>query len=79
MIILPQASEPLGTFLDYCTYGHMIDNIVLIVTGTLHERDVQVREGRRLACSRGEGVRLHLLPSLALLGHRSALCSHQMI
>lgn len=35
------ASEPLATFLDYCTYGHMIDNVVLIVTGTLHERDVQ--------------------------------------
>lgn len=28
--------------MDYCTYGHMIDNVVLIVTGTLHERDVQV-------------------------------------
>ena len=26
--------------MDYCTYGHMIDNVVLIVTGTLHERDV---------------------------------------
>lgn len=36
-----QADETLGTFLDYCTYGHMIDNVVLIVTGTLHERDVQ--------------------------------------
>eukprot|EP00243_Klebsormidium_subtile_P003700 TRINITY_DN17291_c0_g1_i1.p1 TRINITY_DN17291_c0_g1~~TRINITY_DN17291_c0_g1_i1.p1 ORF type:complete len:354 (+),score=82.99 TRINITY_DN17291_c0_g1_i1:399-1460(+) len=36
-----QASEPLATFLDYVTYGHMIDNIVLIVSGTLHERDVQ--------------------------------------
>ena len=24
---LAQASEPLGTFLDYCTYGHMIDNV----------------------------------------------------
>ena len=23
--------------------GHMIDNVVLIVTGTLHERDVHVR------------------------------------
>ncbi|KAK9915834.1 hypothetical protein WJX75_004854 [Coccomyxa subellipsoidea] len=34
------ADEPLGQFLDYCTYGHMIDNVVLIVTGTLHERDV---------------------------------------
>jgi hypothetical protein len=32
----------MGQFLDYCTYGHMIDNVVLIVTGTLHERDVQV-------------------------------------
>jgi len=28
--------------MDYCTYGYMIDNIVLIVTGTLHERNVQV-------------------------------------
>lgn len=37
-----QADEPLGTFMDYCTYGYMIDNIVLVVTGTLHERDVQV-------------------------------------
>lgn len=36
-----QASEPLATFLDYLTYGYMIDNVVLIVTGTLHERDVQ--------------------------------------
>lgn len=37
-----QADEPLATFLDYCTYGHMIDNVVLLVTGTLHERDVTV-------------------------------------
>ncbi len=40
-----QADETLGRFMDYCTYGHMIDNVVLIVTGTLHERDVQVRQG----------------------------------
>jgi hypothetical protein len=38
-----QADETLAKFLDFCTYGHMIDNVVLIVTGTLHERDVQVR------------------------------------
>ena len=37
-----QADETLGKFLDFCTYGHMIDNVVLIVTGALHERDVQV-------------------------------------
>ncbi|CAI5976472.1 unnamed protein product [Closterium sp. NIES-65] len=35
-----QATEPLSTFLDYITYGHMIDNVVLIVSGALHERDV---------------------------------------
>ena len=34
------AGEPLGRFLEFCTYGHMIDNVVLIVTGTLHEREV---------------------------------------
>eukprot|EP00163_Fabomonas_tropica_P021238 TRINITY_DN37243_c0_g1_i1.p1 TRINITY_DN37243_c0_g1~~TRINITY_DN37243_c0_g1_i1.p1 ORF type:complete len:357 (+),score=80.85 TRINITY_DN37243_c0_g1_i1:210-1280(+) len=32
-------SEPLSTFLDFITYGYMIDNIVLILTGTLHNRD----------------------------------------
>ena len=35
------AAQPLARFLDFCTYGHMIDNVVLIVTGALHERDVQ--------------------------------------
>lgn len=35
------ADTPLSTFLDFCTYGHMIDNVVLIVTGLTHERDVQ--------------------------------------
>jgi V-type H+-transporting ATPase subunit d len=34
------AVEPLSTFLDYITYGYMIDNIVLLITGTLHERDI---------------------------------------
>jgi len=34
-----QAVEPLTTFMDYITYGYMIDNIVLLITGTLHERD----------------------------------------
>jgi len=34
-----QATEPLATFLDYITYQYMIDNIVLLITGTLHERD----------------------------------------
>eukprot|EP00898_Chlorokybus_atmophyticus_P000084 jgi/Chlat1/1076/Chrsp110S08636 len=35
------ATGNLARFLEYCTYGYMIDNVVLIVTGTLHERDVQ--------------------------------------
>ncbi|KAJ0977927.1 hypothetical protein J5N97_013401 [Dioscorea zingiberensis] len=39
--MLCQATEPLSIFLEYIMYGHMIDNVVLIVTGTLHERDVQ--------------------------------------
>lgn len=46
MLLLPQADETLAKFLDFCTYGHMIDNVVLIVTGTLHERDVQVGVGQ---------------------------------
>eukprot|EP01136_Pigoraptor_vietnamica_P031475 Opistho-1_new@92088 len=35
-----QALEPLATFMDYITYGYMIDNIILLITGTLHERDL---------------------------------------
>jgi V-type H+-transporting ATPase subunit d len=33
------AVEPLSTFLDYITYGYMIDNVVLLISGTLHDRD----------------------------------------
>jgi len=33
------AVKPLSQFLDYITYGYMIDNIMLLVTGTIHERD----------------------------------------
>ncbi|KAJ7580999.1 V0 complex, c/d subunit of ATPase [Mycena floridula] len=31
--------QPLSKFLDYITYAYMIDNVVLLITGTLHERD----------------------------------------
>jgi V-type H+-transporting ATPase subunit d len=37
--IRAEAVQPLSTFLDYITYGYMIDNIILLITGTLHERD----------------------------------------
>ncbi|KAI9141671.1 ATP synthase subunit [Paraphysoderma sedebokerense] len=30
---------PLSKFFDYITYSYMIDNIILLITGTLHERD----------------------------------------
>jgi len=32
--------EPLSTFLDFITYGYMIDNIILLITGTLHQRSI---------------------------------------
>ncbi|CAD5112291.1 DgyrCDS1520 [Dimorphilus gyrociliatus] len=35
-----QAVEPLSTFLDYITYSYMIDNIILLITGTLHQRSI---------------------------------------
>jgi len=34
-----QATEPLSSFLDFISYQYMIDNIVLLITGTMHERD----------------------------------------
>lgn len=33
------AVKPLSNFLDYITYGYMIDNVILLITGTLHERN----------------------------------------
>ncbi|EDR13773.1 uncharacterized protein LACBIDRAFT_309140 [Laccaria bicolor S238N-H82] len=33
------AVQPLSKFLEYITYSYMIDNVVLLITGTLHERD----------------------------------------
>ncbi|XP_022668516.1 V-type proton ATPase subunit d-like [Varroa jacobsoni] len=38
--IRTHATEPLATFLDYITYSYMIDNIVLLITGTLHHRPI---------------------------------------
>jgi len=32
--------QPLTKFLEYITYGYMIDNVVLLITGALHERNV---------------------------------------
>ncbi|CAF1306920.1 unnamed protein product [Rotaria magnacalcarata] len=32
--------QPLSTFMDYITYGYMIDNIVLLITGTLNQRAI---------------------------------------
>ena len=29
-----------ATFLDYITYSYMIDNIILLITGTLHQRPI---------------------------------------
>ncbi|ANB15566.1 H(+)-transporting V0 sector ATPase subunit d [Sugiyamaella lignohabitans] len=29
----------MAKFLDYITYGYMIDNVALLITGTVHERD----------------------------------------
>lgn len=31
----------LSKFMDYLTYGYMIDNVALLITGTLHERDTR--------------------------------------
>lgn len=38
--IRSQAREPLSTFLDFVTYSYMIDNIMLLITGTLHQRPI---------------------------------------
>ncbi|GME88429.1 unnamed protein product [[Candida] boidinii] len=37
--IRSQSSDQMAKFMDYITYGYMIDNIALMITGTIHERD----------------------------------------
>lgn len=37
--IRSNAGGKLAKFLDYITYAYMIDNVILLITGTLHERD----------------------------------------
>jgi V-type H+-transporting ATPase subunit d len=32
--------QPLTKFLDYITYGYMIDNVVLLITGAMHDRNI---------------------------------------
>lgn len=36
-----QATGSIAKFMEYLTYGYMIDNIALLITGTLHERDTR--------------------------------------
>lgn len=36
-----QSTGTLSKFMEYLTYGYMIDNVALIITGTLHERDTR--------------------------------------
>lgn len=35
-----QAQEPLATFMEYITYEYMIENIMMLLKGTLSGRDV---------------------------------------
>ncbi|KAG4305593.1 hypothetical protein PORY_001149 [Pneumocystis oryctolagi] len=39
--IMSQAVYPLSKFMKYITYSYMIDNVVLLITGILHERDTR--------------------------------------
>lgn len=36
-----QATGTIAKFMEYLTYGYMIDNVALLITGTLHERDTR--------------------------------------
>ncbi|EGC44335.1 vacuolar ATP synthase subunit D [Histoplasma capsulatum var. duboisii H88] len=39
--IQAQATGSIARFMEYLTYGYMIDNVALLITGTLHERDTR--------------------------------------
>eukprot|EP00053_Salpingoeca_punica_P004479 m.49359 g.49359 ORF g.49359 m.49359 type:complete len:350 (+) comp12814_c0_seq1:142-1191(+) len=38
--IRKQSVEPLSTFLDFISYSYMIDNVILLITGTLREKEI---------------------------------------
>jgi len=38
--IRSNSCQPLTKFLDYISYGYMIDNVVLLITGAMHDRNV---------------------------------------
>ncbi|KII69268.1 V-type proton ATPase subunit d 1 [Thelohanellus kitauei] len=40
MYLRSNATEPLSTFLDYVSYGYMINNICLLISGTVNHRSV---------------------------------------
>lgn len=35
------SESPLSEFLDYITYAYMIDNVILLISGTLRGRDIR--------------------------------------
>lgn len=37
--IRDQAVKPLSKFMEFISYGYMIDNVILMITGTIHDRD----------------------------------------
>lgn len=39
--IRANSTGTLAKFMDFLTYGYMIDNVALLITGTLHERDTR--------------------------------------
>jgi vacuolar-type H+-ATPase subunit C/Vma6 len=49
-----QAMEPLGQFLDFITYEYMIDNVILLLKGTLNGRDVNELIGQVRRWNGGE-------------------------
>ena len=55
-----QATGTLAQFMDYITYGYMIDNIVLLITGTLHQRPISELVGKCHPLGSFEQVDQHL-------------------
>ncbi|KAG8465261.1 hypothetical protein KFE25_002568 [Diacronema lutheri] len=60
-----QAVEPLATFMDYVTYGYMIDNLMLIITGALHDRDTNELMAKCHPLGLFEGLSAASIPNTA--------------
>lgn len=60
------AQEPLATFLEYITYEYMIENVMMLLKGTLSGRDVNelIEQCHPMVSRQAMSLRLRMQPGV---------------